>query len=510
MLGFERSRSVLDFRIKNTLLNGLYSELDAEQSERLRRVNKYWDFYEGYHWEEMPEQTGAEVTVNYCRAFVDKFVSFELGKGFNVNVLPELAELDLGNGYTLQKYLDKVWKDNDKYTFCSEFGQSKSVTGEGWIQVSYVPPEDMDENEDPFGEFPEGKIKISVTPTGVIYPEYDPHNRGVLVRLTIMYMYDEIYNVGITGRLSKERALFRQVWTKDKVLTYYGKKEPVIVDNTYGFIPFVQVNNLPVSCSNYGRSDLEDIIPLNVEYNLKESNVSEIIDYHSAPTTILFGAKVGSLERGANKVWGGLSKDARVENLELRGDLGSSTNYISSLKRSMCEVAGIPETCLGGAQSVSNTSGVALQYINLPLIEKTRTKRNLTETGIERVNKMILSIGLKENIISKPEDVPLAKFLWNEVTLPDTLPKDTLLELQQIEQELKLGLESRRGSMKRLGKENIEELLLEIEQDRKDGYNAGELDKKLNSGMVNGQTQIETLRTESRGANKSSDADLSV
>lgn len=38
----------------------------------------------------------------------------------------------------------------------------------------------------------------------------------------------------------------------------------------------------------------------------------------------------------------------------------------------MCEIGGVPETVLGGAQAISNTSGVALQYINLPLIEKTR------------------------------------------------------------------------------------------------------------------------------------------
>ena len=174
----------------------------------------------------------------------------------------------------------------------------------------------------------------------------------------------------------------------------------------------------------------------------------------------------------------------------------------------MCEVGGIPETVLGGAQSISNTSGVALQYINLPLIEKTRLKRTSTENGLERLNKLILLISLFEGLISKPTDVATRDFFWNAISLPDTLPKDALLELQQIQQEMKMGLESRRGAMKRIGKENIEELIKEIDKDMKENpciY--GHIDpndprhQSLNSGMTNGQTTVEQVRTELTGQN---------
>ena len=48
-----------------------------------------------------------------------------------------------------------------------------------------------------------------------------------------------------------------------------------------------------------------------------------------------------SVKKGANKVWGGLPKDGRVENLELRGDLSASTNYIKDLKQAMHEIGGM-------------------------------------------------------------------------------------------------------------------------------------------------------------------------
>lgn len=510
MIGFERRRDFNDFF--NTTLIGLQGELDNKQVDRLRRIKLAWNFYEGYHWEEMPEQDTPEITVNYCRAFVDKFVAFELGKAFSIATHKSMeGETITTDGRTVFEYLEDVWEDNDQFLFTTEMGQMKSITGDSWVQVRYFDPEEL-ANDDPFNEYPDGRIKLLLMPTSVVFPEYDPHQRGVLTKLTIMYTYEKMVRTSILGKTRKEQTLYKQIWTKDECAIYDGNGEPEVIPNRYGVIPFVQIKNLPVAGRNEGRGDLEDIIPLNTEYNMKESNVSEIIDYHAAPVTVVYGAKIGNLEKGANKMWGGLSKEARVENLELKSDLGASSNYISGLKLAMCEVGGIPETVLGGAQAISNTSGVALQYINLPLIEKTRLKRTSTENGLERLNKLILLVSMFEGLIQKPEGIPTRDFFWNEVTLPDTLPKDMLLELQQIQQEMKMGLESRRNAMKRMGKENIDELIKEIDADMKENpciY--GHIDpndprhmmqeQQLNSGFTNGQTPVEQVRTEVTGQN---------
>ena len=509
MIGFERRRDFNDFF--NTSLIGIQGELDNKQVDRLRRIKLAWNFYEGYHWEEMPEQDTPEITVNYCRAFVDKFVSFELGKAFSITTSKVMDGVAITrDNRTIFEYLEDVWEDNNQFLFTTEMGQMKSITGDAWVQVRYFDAEELD---DPFNEYPNGRIQLLLMPTSVVFPEYDPHQRGVLTKVTIMYTYEKIVKTPILGKTRKEQTLYKQIWTKDECAIIDGHSEPEVIPNKYGAIPFVQIKNLPIAGRNEGRGDLEDIIPLNTEYNMKESNVSEIIDYHAAPVTVVYGAKIGNLEKGANKMWGGLSKEARVENLELKSDLGASSNYISNLKLAMCEVGGIPETVLGGAQAVSNTSGVALQYINLPLIEKTRLKKTSTEDGIERLNKLILLVSLLEGLIKKPEDIETRDFFWNEVSLPDTLPKDMLLELQQIQQEMKMGLESRRNAMKRMGKENIDELIKEIDADmEKNPCIYGHIDpndprhvtpeeQKLNSGMTNGQTTIEQVRTEVTGKN---------
>ena len=526
MNNFQRRFSdLLDYSLD---INKLVSDghITKAEAHRLENIKREWNFYEGYHWEGIDNLDTSQVTVNYCRPFVNKFVSFELGKGFtiksginldNEEVTIDDKKVDVSdeNAKKIEKsvvdFLNQIWKDNKKGTLCTELGQNKSITGDAWIKISYDSPEDLD---DPFEEYPNGRIRITVMPTQFCFPEFNPHDKDKMDSLMIMYPVVVKERTGVLRRrVSEHVEVYKEIWTNDSIIihdpTISGETIDTEIPNEYGFIPFVQIKNFPISGKTYGLSDLEDVIPLNVEINLKKSDVSEIIDYHSAPITCVFGAKIGNLEKGANKVWGGLPKDAKVSNLALDGDLGASNKYIDSLKTSMCEIGGIPETVLGGASAISNTSGVALQYINLPLVEKTRVKRECTQDGIQLVNKMILKIALQQGLIEKSEDVSMKEFLHNEVVLPDTLPKDELIELQKIEQELKLGLECRHGALNRLGVEdNIEDKLNEIDREREEHPEIFNTmlqtmwyENKLNSGMLNGQTSVEQVRTESTGMN---------
>ena len=507
--------------------------LTNEEIVRLEKIKEAWNFYEGYHWEGLDDLDKPQITTNYCGAFVNKFVSFEFGKSFSIkgNHALETTEtdetkVDTNKDFnkdgeitdeefkeemrivpkTVMDFLNDVWDDNGKDILLTEIGQTKSVTGDAWVKVQFESPEDLD---DPFVEYPKGRIRLSVTPTQYVFPTFDNHDKDKLNELLIMYPIERETQTGILfHRTRRETVVYKELWTRKEIAVFEGKEEIDRMPNPYGIIPFVQIKNFPVAGRSYGVGDIDDVIPLNVEYNLKRSDVSEIIDYHSAPITVVYGAKIGNLEKGANKVWGGLPKDAKIDNLKLEGDLVASTTYITDLKTSMCEVGGVPETVLGGASAISNTSGVALQYINLPLIERTRIKRLSTQKGLAKINKFILYIALAEGLITKPEEIEMRNFLYNEVTLPDTLPKDELLELQQIQTEMTLGMECRHGAMERLGKDDINNKINEIDAERSkhpELFNPllqqALFQSRLNSGMTNGQTPVEQVRTEMTGKN---------
>ena len=508
-------------------LNMLSTEgnMTGEDMERLKRIRRAWNFYDGYHWEEIAMTDKPQITENYCRAFVNKFVSFEFGKGFTTkysNVMNDIPVNDKDE--TILEFVNRVWDYNKFEEFCIEVGQSKAITGDAWVQAKYYDKEDLD---DPYGEHPDGMIKVMTIPTSVVFPEYDVHDKSSLKKVTVMYPIEVEANSFLT-KTRLRKVVYKQVWTKDRVEIYEGKELIADVPNKYGVIPFVQIKNFPVVGKTEGLSDLEDIIPLNVEMNMKKSDISEIIDYHSAPVTVVFGARIASLEKGANKIWGGLPKDSRVQNLELNSDLGASVNYVHGLKTAMHEIGGVPEGALGGTQPISNTSGVALQFINMPLIERTRIKRLSSKAGLEQVTKLILLIAEKEKLVTIPkkskttlefpvgEEITRYDFFWNEVTMPDTLPKDELLELQQIQTEMTLGIESKRGAMERTGKDNIDFKLRQIEEERVEKEDQAmqamlkvkreqaiedEEDTKLNSGFLNGDTPIEQVRKENQGAN---------
>ena len=506
--------------------------LTNEEVQRLERIRENWNFYEGYHWEGIDDEDSPQVTFNYCRTFIDKFVSFELGDGFYIETTEGLDKIAVTNGdqkidtnkdlnkdgvitpeealspsqlteRTVFDFLEKVWDYNDRDSFIEEIGQTKSITGEAWVKVQYVAPEDLD---DPFGEYPNGKIRLSVTPTQYVFPEFDQHDTKKLNTLLIMYPIERREQTGILkNRTRIKTIIYKEYWTKDEIKVYEDEKEIDSMKNPYNMIPYVQIKNLAVAGRTRGLSDLDDLIPLNMELNMKKSDCSEIIDYHSAPITLVYGAKIGNLEKGANKVWGGLPKDSKVENLSLSGDLIASQSYISDTKTAMCEIGGVPETVLGGASAISNTSGVALQYMNAPLIDKTKTKRNLTKNGLQKVNKLILLISLMEGLIEKPEEISIAEFVRNTVTIPDTLPKDTMLELTQIQLEMQLGLECRHGALKRLGREDIQSKLDEVDKERAEHpeyFGGSEEQTDINAGgMMNGETPIETVRKEVTGSN---------
>lgn len=486
--------------IHNALLKTLGVKLTEEDLLRLDRCKRNWDFYDGYHWEEFPPNDKPQVTENFIRAFVDKFVSFELGGGFRIKQEPHIETIEGENNP--YQHLEKVWEYNNRLEKSVELGQSKSITGDGWIQVSFDGKFDSKGNRntefyDPFDEFDKGKIKITVLPTSIVFPVYsDAHDREQLERLDIMYpVYDnEEKAFGFTNRGKVRQTMYKQSWTASKVEIYYKDINTPIqtIPNKYGVIPFVQIKNFPQQGKNEGLSDIEDLIPLNVELNMKKSDISEIIDYHSAPITLVYGARVSQLERGANKVWGGLPTDSRVENLRLDGDLTAAASYIDGIKLAMHEVGNIPEGVLGGSLAISNTSGVALQIALLPLLERVKIKQVLTKEGLETVNKLILLISEKEGLITIPADIKRSDFYKNEVTFTSILPKDGILELQELEQEMSMGLTSREEAMKRRGKDHIQDNIKKIDEDmRKNPELYGKQDINKQIDLAEGEALVQ-------------------
>ena len=455
---------------------GLVELADEEFEVHGPRLNRYaqnWAYYLGHHWGYRRETGEPQLTFNFVRALSDFITNFTFSRGVDFRSPKETESI-------VPQLLDRVWcKDNAKEQVLWEMGQQGGVSGDCFVKVAYEEP-----FQDPSGYMNPGRVRILPLNSSYCFPEWHPHDKGRLIRFKLKYKF---WGTSLEGT--------RQVFTYTELVTDTAIEEYVndeLIDsrpNPLGVIPIVPIANIPVSGSPWGLSDIESICSLNKEYNEKATDISDIINYHAAPVTVITGAKASQLEKGPKKVWGGLPKEAQVFNLELGTNLDAPLQYLDRLKTAMHEMTGVPVTALGQEQAVSNTSGVALAIQYQPLMNRYNLKKIQYTAGIKRINSLIMktlalkepqsfiwnptidSDGLKEGQVQQlnPAD-PIT--YENEVHWPSPLPTDVIVKLNEEMTKMQLGIQSKTGALRELGEafpdEKLAEIMEELIQDAKD------------------------------------------
>ena len=459
---------------------GLVELADEEFEVHGPRLNRYaaeWAWYLGHHWSHRREMGEQQITLNYTRTMSDYITNFCFGKGVHFRCPEE-------NGAIIPHLLQKVWEqDNDKNMVLWEMGQLAGVTGDCFVKVAYEDPW-----MDSIGVYHAGRTRIIPLNPAHCFPEYHPHDRDRMLRFKLKYRF-----WGTSPEGTRQVYTFTEILTDDVVEQYINDELIDQYPNPIGTVPIVHIPNVTISSSPWGQSDIWDIISLNRELNEKMTEVSDIINYHSAPVTIITGAKASQLERGAKKVWAGLPKDANVFNLESKGEMGGAMDYIQFLKMTMHEITGVPESALGQTQPISNTSGVALAIQYQPMMNRYTMKKAHFSKGLKRLNELIIrtqavhepdSLLWDERVASLPESDQLTQLdpadpntYRTEIHWPEPLPVDQLIKLNELQAKMAIGLESKRGALRELGEQFPNEKMAEIfEELRDDAFDQGSLD----------------------------------
>ena len=451
---------------------GLVELADEEFEVHGPRLNRYslnWAMYLGHHYSYRRQTGETQLVLNYFRAFTDFLINFTFGKGVSFRSPKETEAI-------VPDLLERVWEvDNNKATVLWEIGQQGSVSGDCFIKVAYE-----EAWADAAGRQHPGRVRVLPLNSSFAFPEFHPHDRERLIRFKLKYRF---WGTSLEG--TRQVFTYTEILTDDIIEEYINDELIDSRPNPLGTIPVIHIPNVRISGSPWGLADCHDITNINRAYNETATDVSDIVNYHAAPVTVIIGAKASQLEKGANKVWGGLPKDAKVENLEGGSQgLKGAMEFMALLKKTMHEMIGVPETALGQAQPISNTSGVALSIQFQPLMARYHQKIIQYARGLERVNELILlSLAIKEpevltwnpatNVKLKrgqldrldPQD-PLT--YQSYVHFPQPLPLDKLIALNEIQSKLSLGIESKEGALRTLGEEFPAEKLNEIRQELMD------------------------------------------
>jgi Phage portal protein, SPP1 Gp6-like len=445
---------------------GLVELADEEFEVHGPRLNRYamnWAFYLGYHWAQRPDLGDPQLTFNYTRALSDFTTNFVFIKGVGFRSAD-------ATGAIVPTRLQRIWeKDNKKDSLLWEAGSMGSVTGDCFIKVAYE-----EAWVDPSGMQHPGRVRILPLNSAFCFPEWHPHDRKRLIRFKLKYRF-----WGTTMEGTRQVFTYTELITENQIEEYVNDELIDSRENPLGEIPVVHISNLPIAGSPWGMPDIQDVTVLNREYNEKATDISDVINYHAAPVTVVTGARAQNLEKGTHQTWSIPNKDAKVTNLlfDPQG-IEASIKFLDVIKRAMHEMTGVPVTALGEEQAISNTSGVALAIQYQPLMNRFNLKKTTYGEGFAEVNRLALrTLFMKEpeTLVYNPAvDPPLEDdqlpmldprdplTYESTVQFQPPLPVDKLVLLNELQVKMMLGLESKKGALRELGEEFPAEKLQEL------------------------------------------------
>lgn len=445
---------------------GLVELADEEFEVHGPRLNRYamnWAFYLGYHWAQRPDLGEPQLTFNWTRALSDFTTNFVFGKGVGFRS-PDAT------GAIVPTRLQRIWeRDNKKDSLLWEMGSMGSVTGDCFVKVAYEEPW-----EDPSGMPHPGRVRILPLNSAFCFPEWHPHDRKRLIRFKLKYRF-----WGTTQEGTRQVFTYTELLTEENIEEYVNDELIDQRENPLGEIPIVHISNLPIASSPWGMPDIQDVTVLNRTYNEVATDITDIVNYHAAPVTVVIGARASNLEKGSHQTWSIPNKEAKVENLlfDPRG-VEYCIKLLDVLKQAMHEMTGVPKTALGEEQAISNTSGVALAIQYQPLMNRFHLKATQYGEGFAEVNRLALkTLFMKEpeTLVYNPtwdppirdDQMPMLDPMdpvtyENTVHFQPPLPVDKLVLLNELQVKMALGLESKRGALEELGEEFPDEKLQEL------------------------------------------------
>jgi len=429
---------------------------DTADITRLQRYYKHWNFYLGRHWEKQGLDDGVKRIVhNYSKAFVNKLNRFLNTDGFNV-VLPSGFE-------DLAWQLNKVWKINDHKALAMNTGLNGCVTGDWWIRINFVKEGDNK------------SISFSVIDSSLVFPFFDEMLQ--LVKVEIRHPVPNVMGgISINDFIieTHDKASGRVTFTKKRFGMSEGKRTMLGMEELpkLGYENPLNDTLLMFHCANYevanafwGMDDMYDLVDLNKERNDMASSMSEIIKYMEQPITIVKGAKLSGIEKSSRKIWSGIPKDGDVYNLTMNTDLPATQASLEMSLQTMHDIAGVPSQTLGKQLQISNTSGIALHYQNMPLMDvrndkiKTygRTYRDITVAVVKLLKWMgALAQDIPDDLLNNQYLIPTKGRQDNpiqdmEIQFANPLPRDEALLLNQIKIMYELELISKEKAYRMLG-----------------------------------------------------------
>mgnify|MGYP003751303469 CR=1 FL=1 len=404
----------------NVVAQHLADAMAIDELERQMRFRRAWEAYHGQGprpLKTLPGKVDDNVRVNYAKLIVNKGVSFLFGQDVTF-------ELDETRQTAAEQWLQACWDELGGMLLLQKLALNGGVCGHAWA-------------------------KLAPAPQGMLYPRVivlDPANVSVGLALDDIERV-EWYRIQYTAVDPRNgEPVTRRQWIER------DGPQWLIVDEEsrkggawrrlgetpwpYAWAPIIDCQNLPLPNEYWGASDLEDdVLELSRSIDFVLSNTARIIRFHAHPKTWARGVHGSDLKVGVDEMILLQSENGELHNLEMQSDLGSSIAFYERLREALHEVSQVPEVATGKLEGIGALSGLALQILYQPLMEKTEVKRRTYGGLLVELNRRLLEMGGwgpdQRTVLHWPAMLPTDPMAERQVAVLDEqlgVSRDTLLQ----------------------------------------------------------------------------------
>ena len=420
--------------------------------------NTLEQFYRGDQWDHDEPPGASQKTDNYCAVIVDNLSSIPFDDTPEINCptddpTDDLLEL---KAEMREKFLMRVWDDNNAEVELDMWSKGTSLFGDGFIVGPYM------EKSNKYGEIVrpdepgEWKIRFRhVENPGSIRMIFADDSfskligfvesfRMSLAKATILYgAAAQTRGIKLVATRTQSPAT---IWTGvddsqiPKVNIDYWRTARVdsmymndqLLDwwhHDHGFVPlrWVKANYSPNY--PYGKSDIEDVLDPQSAHNRTNNDLANLLKWIS--TVNFWGKNVEGMQAlvaGLSRIYS-VPDDGELHTFEKPGDPYVTNTYVQQRRSAIVEISGVSESLMSSSQ-VSNASGRALALAFQGTIRKLNPRIKRFRKELQEMNTDILKLA---EIYFPDTKIFIDGDYRNKVYLPITLLRnivDTINKLQ--------------------------------------------------------------------------------
>lgn len=312
------------------------------------RISQYYRFMRSYEGYSVKGLQGTTVPTDYKRLkFNFAFPIINLGAGF---LAGKPLQWKIDDNPDATDAAHAIWDRSGSDGLFLEAAMNCGIQGD---IVGVVAQDD------------DGNPKIEFVDAAICFPQFARSDCSKLASLDIAY--EALDDNG-------QRVMIREFYDQASMEVWQG--DTMVSRQTYDRIPVAWIRNISIKGVTYGRSDLQGIVDLIEEYDHVASKQTRIIDYYAAPIPVFKGIQPPATGQDKTiKTAYYLPPDGDAMFLERKGEQPDVENQLTRMRNAIAEVSQVPAVAFGQADSgLTSISGVALQILYGPLINKTQIK----------------------------------------------------------------------------------------------------------------------------------------